>query len=70
MMWLVGPSLGHPTNFGICEGVLVGMGSQARLCNIGSLVSFAKLKRFRLVIYGKLGVRGGGTPCLDNVYDW
>jgi hypothetical protein len=53
MIWLGGSSPSLPSNFRIFEGSLVGMGSQAGSCKIGSMVNFVKYKGFKLDIYGK-----------------
>jgi hypothetical protein len=40
-------------------GILVGMGGQVGLFSMGSLVILVKFERYRLSMYGRLGVRLG-----------
>lgn len=45
MVWLKGPSLVFPSNFGMSEGSLVGIGGQTGSCKKGSLTIFDKSNR-------------------------
>jgi hypothetical protein len=76
MIWLEGYSSYFPSNFGISNEILVGMGGQTDSCKMGSLVIFVKSRRLILSIYGILVVicrsggggggneGGGGTPII------
>ena len=54
MIWFCGSSPALPSNLGMSEGSLVGMGGHAGLCRMGSLVNLARSGRLRLAMYGKL----------------
>jgi hypothetical protein len=57
--WLVGSSLGFPSNLGMSEGNLVGILGQVASCKMGSFMSLVKSGMLRDVKYGK-GIFGGG----------
>ena len=54
MIWFYGSSPTLPSNLGMSEGSLVGMGGHAGSFRMGSLVNLARLGRLRLAMYGKL----------------
>ena len=58
MMWVLGSPLAFPSNLGMLEGNLVGIGGQTSECLIKSLINLDKLGRFRVA---KNGIFGGRT---------
>jgi len=50
IMGLEGYSLGQPSNLAMSKGSLVGILDQVALCQIGSLISFFKSRRFILTM--------------------
>lgn len=53
VIWLVGPSLEFPSNLGMFDGILVGIGGQARLYRTRSLVNFERSGKLRVSRNGK-----------------
>ena len=69
MTWLAGYSLDFPSNFGMCEGSLVGILGHVGSCNIGSFMSLLKSGMLRDAKYGIGGFGGGLVPsivCVGN----
>ena len=58
MTWVLGSSFAFPSNLGMSEGNLVGMGGQTSECLIGSLINLDKLGIFNVA---KNGIFGGWT---------
>jgi hypothetical protein len=58
MTWVLGSSFDFPSNLGMSEGNLVGMGGQADECLIESLINLDKSCKFKVA---KNGIFGGWT---------
>jgi hypothetical protein len=62
IIWLSRSSPGFPSNFGICEGSLVGILGHVGSCKIGSFMSLLKSGMLRDAKYGMGGFGGGLVP--------